>query len=162
MGVIVLTSCVCLSVCPSVHLAIPAKQTDTETWILAWMSSGTISRSSSWVKVKGQGHEVKKCSLGCSIYFWEPCLWTCKRRNSGIWLVGIRRGVFSKQMRFFSRSRWRSWLERLNSQLCSLTHDQKVLGSSPGRVDSAHHYLNKWNEYHLVVVSRGYDTWFSV
>ncbi len=51
MGVIVLTSCVCLcvcvSVCPSVRLAIPAERTDILTWILAWRSSRRVSRSSS-------------------------------------------------------------------------------------------------------------------
>ena len=46
---------------------------------------------------------VKKCSMVSSIDFWEICvicLWTCQRRNPVILLGGIRRGVFSKRMRF--------------------------------------------------------------
>ena len=57
---------------------------------------GQVRRSSSYIK--GQGHKLKKCPLGRSIDFWEP--WTCQRRNSWISLVWIRRGVFSKRMRF--------------------------------------------------------------
>ncbi len=45
-GVIVLTSSVCVCVCLSVTTLI-SKRTDVQTGILAWRSSGRISRSSS-------------------------------------------------------------------------------------------------------------------
>ena len=54
MGVIVLTSCVSVWVCLSVRLTLLAKRTDIRTWILAYRSSGRISRSSSKVKLIGQ------------------------------------------------------------------------------------------------------------
>ena len=76
---------VCLSVCLclSVHLTFSAGRAHSlEFWHGGQVEGylGRVSRSRSWVK--GQGHEVKKCSL--SIDFWEHCLWVWLRRNSGI------------------------------------------------------------------------------
>ena len=61
-GVIVLALSVsiCVSVCVSVRPTILAKRTDTQAWISACRSRMKISRSSSKVKVKGQGHQAKK------------------------------------------------------------------------------------------------------
>ena len=69
MGVIVLTS----SVCASVSLSWANGQTyGLEFWHGGQVEGylGQVSRSRSWVK--GQGHEVKKCSIGHSTDFWEP------------------------------------------------------------------------------------------
>ncbi len=49
---------VCLCVC--VCLSVTTLRTNRQTWMLVCRSSGRISRSSSKVKVKGQGHQVKK------------------------------------------------------------------------------------------------------
>ncbi len=50
-GVIVLALCVCVCVCLSVRLSVrltlTAERIDIQPWILAWTSSGRISRSSS-------------------------------------------------------------------------------------------------------------------
>ena len=51
MGIIVLTSFVCVCVCPSVCLAILTEQTDIRTCTFTWRSSGRMHRSRSKVKV---------------------------------------------------------------------------------------------------------------
>ncbi len=66
MGVIVVTSSVRLCVCLCVHLTLPAERTYRHTdlnWDMEvkWMDIQ--------FKFAGQGHDVKKCSLGHSINF---------------------------------------------------------------------------------------------
>ncbi len=94
---------VCVSLCVAISLSQPNGRTyRLEFWHggqVEWYLS-RVDRSRSKFNVTGS----KKCSLECSIDFWEPCLWTCQRRRSGIQLAGRWRGVFSKRMQFFGNS----------------------------------------------------------
>ncbi len=88
----------------SVRLTIPAKRTDIQTWILAWRSSGSISRSSSMVKVPGQRSRSRsqgqKCSLAGSIDVRALSMDMPRKRLRNT-TGRIRRGVFSKRVWFF-------------------------------------------------------------
>ena len=86
---------VCMSVSPSVSLSRPSRRAyKLESWHGCQVEGyiGQVHRS----KV---GHEIKNVHLELSIDLWEPCLSICQRRNSGILLVGIWCGVFSKRLR---------------------------------------------------------------
>ncbi len=67
---------VCLCVCPSICLTLPAKRTNTQTWILAKRYSGRISRSSLKVKVIGQRSRSpgQKKFYGRFNWLWEWCV----------------------------------------------------------------------------------------
>ncbi len=102
-GVIVLTSSVCVCVCLCVT-TLTAKRTDIQTRISVCRSSGRISRSSSKVKVIGQGSR----SLGQKTFSGLPIVYGTEYIRHHIWMVGLRRGVFSKRMRFFLW--WNQWV----------------------------------------------------
>ncbi len=114
-GVIVLARSVC------VCLALTGEQTNIRTWNLVWRSSGRISRSS--LKVIGQGHQVKNVfSVRCIVVIQQQpgsawCRWSlafCLQDRSlcgiqfHIRMLGLRRWVFSKRLRFFI---WTSVIE---------------------------------------------------
>ena len=65
LGVIVFTLCVSVCVCIT---TLKAEQTDIQTWILAWRSSGRISRSSLWVK--GQRSRWRGQKMANRMFHW--------------------------------------------------------------------------------------------
>ena len=86
-GVIVLASSVCLSVRLSICLALTAERTDVQTLILAWRSSGRLSRSSSKVKVIGQ----RSRSPGQKTFFLWDVIIVLNAEETRKWLILLQR-----------------------------------------------------------------------
>ncbi len=92
------------SVCLCVRLTLLAERIDIQTWIMAWMSSGRISRSSLLVKVVGQRSRSWGQKMFIGTIYWllrANVNLNLSKKNSEILLVGIRHGVFPKHMCFF-------------------------------------------------------------
>ncbi len=120
-GVIVLALCVCVCVILSVCLTLTVEWTDVQTWILVCRSSGRIPRSALKVKVKGHRSKVKVPLRHQHSNAGEARKWLMQMKlvflqqaveleesviQHHIWMVGLRRGVFSKRMRFFCYKYW--------------------------------------------------------
>ncbi len=91
---------VCLCVCASVSLS----QLNGWTYRLEFRYVGQVEGYLGQVRrlrsqVKDQGHWVKKCFSGL------PIVYETEYIRHHIWMVGLRRGVFSKRMRFFFGNR---------------------------------------------------------
>ncbi len=107
------------TICVYVCLALTSERTNIQTWILVWTSSGRISRSSSKVKVIGQ----RSRSPGQKTFFSVRCIVVIQQQPGRAWcrwslafclqdrslcgiqfhirMLGLRRWVFSKRLRFF-------------------------------------------------------------